>query len=45
LLYIEENHDEVLSSQGFEDLDKEEIIKIIRIGNDPKKRKRVKPGK
>lgn len=45
LLYIEEYHTEVLSSAGFEDLDKEEIIKIIRIGSDPKKRKRVKPGK
>lgn len=45
LLYIEENHTEVLSSAGFEDLDKEEIIKIIRIGNDPKKRKRVKQNK
>ncbi len=29
-----------MQSAGFEDLDKEEIIKIIRLGNDPKKRKR-----
>lgn len=44
LLFIEESYNDVLTSAGFEDLDKEEIIKIIRIGNDPKKRKRAKAG-
>jgi hypothetical protein len=42
LLFIEEYHKDVMDSPGFEDLDKEEIIKIIRLGNDPKKRKRPK---
>lgn len=42
MLFIEESYNDVLTSAGFEDLDKEEIIKIIRIGNDPKKRKRAK---
>jgi hypothetical protein len=45
LLFIEESYNDVLASAGFEDLDKEEIIKIIRIGNDPKKRKRNKVNK
>ena len=45
LLFIEESYNDVLTSAGFEDLDKEEIIKIIRIGNDPKKRKRAKGAK
>jgi len=40
LLFTEENHAEVLASGGFEDLDKEEILKIVRLCNDPKKRKR-----
>jgi len=39
LFFIEESYNEVLASAGFEDLDKEEIIKIIRLGNDPKKKK------
>ena len=42
LLFTEENHNDVITSGGFEDLDKEEIIKIIRLGNDPKKRRRNK---
>jgi len=29
----------VITSAGFEDLDKEEIIKIIRLGNENKKKK------
>lgn len=45
LYFIEESYNEVLASAGFEDLDKEEIIKIIRLGNDPKKRKRQKGSK
>ena len=45
LFFIEESYNEVLASAGFEDLDKEEIIKIIRLGNDPKKRKRTKGSK
>jgi len=40
LLFTEENHNDVITSAGFEDLDKEEIIKIIRLGNDKQKRKR-----
>lgn len=40
LLFTEENHNDVITSPGFEDLDKEEIIKIIRLGNENKKRKR-----
>jgi len=40
LLFTEENHNEVITSADFEDLDKDEIIKIIRLGNDATKRKR-----
>ena len=40
LLFTEENYNDVVASQGFEDLDKEEIIKIIRLGNSNKKKKR-----
>jgi len=40
LLFTEENYQDVITSAGFEDLDKEEIIRIIRIGNESKKRKR-----
>jgi hypothetical protein len=32
LLFTEENYQEVISSPGFEDLDKDEILKIIRMG-------------
>lgn len=32
LLFTEENYQEVISSAGFEDLDKDEILKIIRMG-------------
>lgn len=33
LLFTEENYQDVITSAGFEDLDKDEIIKIIRVGN------------
>ncbi len=32
LLFTEEHYQEVISSPGFEDLDKDEILKIIRMG-------------
>ncbi|CDW71651.1 e3 ubiquitin-protein ligase herc2 [Stylonychia lemnae] len=38
LLFTEENHNEVISSPGFEDLDKDEILKIIRVGKESKRR-------
>jgi len=39
LLYTEENYQEVISSAGFEDLDKDEILKIIRMGGSNKGKK------
>jgi len=36
LLYTEENYQDVISSGGFEDLDKDEILKIIRMGGNSK---------
>ena len=36
LLFTEENYQEVISSAGFEDLDKDEILKIIRMGGSSK---------
>ena len=36
LLFTEENYQEVISSAGFEDLDKDEILKIIRMGGSAK---------
>lgn len=36
LLFTEENYQEVISSAGFEDLDKDEILKIIRMGKQQK---------
>lgn len=36
LLFTEENYQEVISSAGFEDLDKDEILKIIRMGKPQK---------
>jgi hypothetical protein len=36
-LFIEENHTEVLTSAGFEELDKDEILKIVRVGKEKKK--------
>lgn len=42
LLYTEENHKEVIMTAGFEELDRDDIIKIIRLGNESKKRKRQK---
>jgi hypothetical protein len=38
LLFTEENHNEVIASPGFEDLDKDEILKIIRVGKESKRR-------
>lgn len=37
LLFTEENHAEVITTQGFEELDKDEIIKIIRVGKEKKR--------
>jgi hypothetical protein len=34
LLFTEENYKEVIESPGFEDLDKDEMLKIIRVGKD-----------
>lgn len=31
LVYMEENYDEVIYSAGFEELDKDEMLKIIRL--------------
>ena len=36
LVYMEENYDEVIYSSGFEELDKDEMLKIIRLCNDKK---------
>jgi hypothetical protein len=36
-LFTEENHAEVITTQGFEELDKDEIIKIIRVGKEKKR--------
>mmetsp|Transcript_37338 Transcript_37338/g.35930 ORF Transcript_37338/g.35930 Transcript_37338/m.35930 type:complete len:113 (-) Transcript_37338:30-368(-) len=42
LLFTEENYNEVIASSGFEDLDKDEILKIIRVGKESKKRHKAK---
>ena len=39
LLFTEENYQDVISSAGFEDLDKDEILKIIRMGGTSKQSK------
>jgi len=39
LLFTEEHYQEVISSAGFEDLDKDEILKIIRMGKQQQKGK------
>lgn len=36
LVYMEENYDEVIYSSGFEELDKDEMLKIIRLCKDKK---------
>jgi len=36
LLFVEENYNEVIQSPGFEELDKDEMIKIIRVGKESK---------
>jgi hypothetical protein len=43
LLFTEENHQEVITSAGFEDLEKDEIIKIIRLGNNQSNKKQRRP--
>ena len=40
LLFTEEHYPEVIASAGFEDLDKDEILKIIRMGKPQKAGKR-----
>ena len=42
LLFTEENYNEVIASPGFEDLDKDEILKIIRVGKESKKARKAK---
>lgn len=37
LLFTEENYTDVIASSGFEDLDKDEILKIIRVGKESKR--------
>ena len=37
LLFTEENHQEVITSAGFEELDKDEMLKIVRVGKEKKK--------
>ena len=37
LLFTEENHQEVITSAGFEELDKYEMLRIVRVGKDKKK--------
>lgn len=32
LLFTEENHQEVITSAGFEELDRDEMLKIVRVG-------------
>jgi hypothetical protein len=36
-LFTEENHQEVITSAGFEELDKDEMLRIVRVGKDKKK--------
>ena len=40
LLFTEENHKEVIMTAGFEELDRDDIIKIIRLGNESSKRRK-----
>ena len=42
MLFTEENYNEVIASAGFEDLDKDEILKIIRVGKESKKARKLK---
>lgn len=37
LLFTEENHQEVITSAAFEELDKDEMLQIVRVGKDKKK--------
>jgi hypothetical protein len=34
LLFTEENHQEVITSAGFEELDKEEMLQIVRVNRE-----------
>jgi hypothetical protein len=37
LLFTEENHQEVITSVGFEDLDRDEMLQIVRVGKEKKR--------
>jgi BTB And C-terminal Kelch. len=37
LLYTEENHQEVITSVGFEELDRDEMLQIVRVGKEKKR--------
>jgi hypothetical protein len=37
LLFTEENHQEVITSAGFEDLDKEEMLQIVRVNREQRR--------
>ena len=45
LLFTEENQQDVLTSAGFEELDRDEMIQIVRVGKESKKGSKAKPGK
>jgi hypothetical protein len=37
LLFTEENHKEVITSAGFEELDKEEMLQIVRVNQEQRR--------
>jgi len=37
LLFTEENHQEVITSVGFEELDRDEMLQIVRVGKEKKR--------
>ena len=37
LLFTEENHQEVITSAGFEELDRDEMLQIVRVGKEMKR--------
>lgn len=45
LLFTEENQQDVLTSAGFEELDRDEMIQIVRVGKETKKSSKGKSGK
>mmetsp|Transcript_8703 Transcript_8703/g.14762 ORF Transcript_8703/g.14762 Transcript_8703/m.14762 type:complete len:171 (-) Transcript_8703:72-584(-) len=45
LLFTEEYHNDVMTSAGFEELDKEEMLQIVRVNRDKKKPSQSKPRK